>query len=541
MANSITAIILAGGLGTRLRPLTDTTPKPLLPIKGKPIIQHAIENFKRHGITDIVLSIGYKAETIMDYFKDGKSLGVKIRYCVEKEPLGTGGAIKESSKGIKGTFIAINGDNLVDFDWTAMLKEHRNHKAKITMALYPVEDVTQYGIAKLEGKKIIEFVEKPAKDKAPSNLNNAGGYIIEHDALDILPQGKSSIERDCFENLAKTGVVYAFTHQGQWFPTDTMEKYAFADKNFTPLPETGKKLKILVTGGAGFIGSHIVEHFQDKAEVVVFDNLSTGSKKNLDGLKCVFVDGDVTDYASVEKVMVGVDYVFHLAAFVSVPESLKHPAQCFAVNVGGTENVLKAALKNKVKKVVLSSSCAVYGDSAVLPKKESMAPEPKSPYAKSKLKAEQLCEEYSKKGLKTCCLRFFNVFGPRQDPKSQYAAVIPIFIDNALNNHPLTIFGDGKQTRDFIYVKDVVHACVLAMEKLSGVYNVGTGKETSLNALAKLIVSAAGSSSKIVFAKPREGDILRSYGDTSKINAGGFSARFSIEQGLKETIFRMRQ
>jgi NDP-sugar pyrophosphorylase family protein len=229
------AIILAGGLGTRLMPLTDTTPKPLLPIKGKPIIEHAIGNFRRHGITDIVLSIGYKADIIKQYFKDGRQFDVKISYCIEHEPLGTGGAIKESSKDIKETFIAINGDNLADFDWTKILKEHRKNQAKITMALYPVEDVTQYGIAKLEGSKIVDFIEKPSPDKAPSDLNNAGGYVIELDVLSILPEGKSSIERDCFEKLAKTGVVYAYIHKGQWFPTDTLEKYNLAKEKFVAL------------------------------------------------------------------------------------------------------------------------------------------------------------------------------------------------------------------------------------------------------------------------------------------------------------------
>jgi len=229
-----TAVILAGGLGTRLRPLTDSTPKPLLPVKGKPIIEHAINNFKKHGITSIILSVGYKQEAIKEYFKDGKHLGVKISYCVESVPLGTGGAIKEASKGLKGTFVAINGDNLADFDWTEMIKEHKQNKSKITLALYPVEDVTQFGIAKLDGKRIVDFIEKPSVDRAPSNLNNAGGYVIESDVLDVLPEGKSSIEKDCFEKLARKGVVYAFMHKGQWFPTDTIEKYVFADENFVP-------------------------------------------------------------------------------------------------------------------------------------------------------------------------------------------------------------------------------------------------------------------------------------------------------------------
>ncbi len=227
-----TAVILAGGLGTRLRPLTDSTPKPLLPIKGRPIIEHAIINFRNQGIKRIILSIGYMADKIKSYFGDGSSFGVNIEYCIENEPLGTGGALKKCAEMVKGTFFAINGDNLADFDWTSMLKEHKKNKAKITLALYPVDDVTKFGIAKLEGNKIIDFIEKPSPEKAPSNLNNAGGYILEHDALDILPVGKSSIERDCFEKLAKTGVVYAHIHEGQWFPTDDIERYTFADKHF---------------------------------------------------------------------------------------------------------------------------------------------------------------------------------------------------------------------------------------------------------------------------------------------------------------------
>lgn len=229
------AIILAGGLGTRLRPMTDKTPKPLLPIKGRPIIEHAIINFRKHGITDIILSIGYMADAIQEYFGDGSDFGVGIEYCIEDKPLGTGGALKEASRNLNETFVAINGDNLADFDWTSLLAEHMKNKAKITLALYPVKDVTQYGIAKLDGKKIVEFIEKPAKDKAPSNLNNAGGYVIEPEALSVLPEGKSSIERDCFEKLAAKGVVFAFTHKGQWFPTDTLEKYNLANAGFRPV------------------------------------------------------------------------------------------------------------------------------------------------------------------------------------------------------------------------------------------------------------------------------------------------------------------
>ncbi len=225
------AIILAGGLGKRLRPLTNNTPKPLLPINQKPIIQYAIENFKKHGIKEIILSIGYKADKIKEYFKDGSNLGVNISYCIEDEPLGTGGAIKEAAKNINETFIAINGDNLADFDWTSMIKLHKEREADITLALFPVEDVTQYGIAKLDGDKIVKFIEKPTVEEAPSNLNNAGAYIMEPKVLEILPLDKCSIERDCFEKFCgKKGSVYAHRHKGYWYPTDTLEKYKEAEE-----------------------------------------------------------------------------------------------------------------------------------------------------------------------------------------------------------------------------------------------------------------------------------------------------------------------
>jgi mannose-1-phosphate guanylyltransferase len=228
------AIILAGGMGIRLRPLTDNTPKPLLQVKGRPIIEHAILNFKRYGINDIVLCIGYRAEQIKAYFGDGKKFGVNITYCVENEPLGTGGAIRTAAQGIDETFIAINGDNLADFDWPAIIEEHKKNSAKLTLALYPVDDVTQYGIVRIVDGKIVDYVEKPSQEDAPSNLSNAGAYVFEPNALDILPEGRCSIEYDCFEKLATKNVVYAFIHKGQWFPTDTLEMYELADKGFRP-------------------------------------------------------------------------------------------------------------------------------------------------------------------------------------------------------------------------------------------------------------------------------------------------------------------
>jgi len=213
--------------------LTDETPKPLLPIKGKPILEHTMLNLKKYGITEIILSVGFRADKIQDYFQDGSELGLDIKYCIEDAPLGTGGAIKLASESISETFIALNGDNMADFNYHEAILTHKSNQALITIGLFPVEDVTKFGIADLKGDKIIKFIEKPTVAEAPTNLNNAGLYIIEPDVLKILPDGKSSIERDCFEKLCgPEGRVYAYRHNGQWFPTDDLEKYQKTDREF---------------------------------------------------------------------------------------------------------------------------------------------------------------------------------------------------------------------------------------------------------------------------------------------------------------------
>jgi UDP-glucose 4-epimerase len=220
-------------------------------------------------------------------------------------------------------------------------------------------------------------------------------------------------------------------------------------------------MRVLVTGGAGFIGSHIVEYFQGKAEVRVLDNLRSGFKHNLTDFRCEFIPGSILERDIVRQAMAGVDYVFHFAAMISVPESMQKPGECNEINTNGTLVVLEEAARAGVKKLVLSSSAAIYGDNPVVPKIETMLPEPKSPYAITKLDGEFYCKMFTAENrLPTACLRYFNVFGPRQDPKSQYAAAVPIFIDHALKNEPITIHGAGDQTRDFIYVKDVVAANV---------------------------------------------------------------------------------
>lgn len=295
-------------------------------------------------------------------------------------------------------------------------------------------------------------------------------------------------------------------------------------------------MRILITGGAGFIGSHIADFLiSENHEVIILDNLSSGKIENVNK-KALFIKGSITQKRDIEKAIQDVDYVFHLAAMVSVPLSFEKKDLCFKINIQGTKNVLDAALKHKVKKVIFSSSAAVYGDNLNTPLKENEPYSSLSPYAESKIEGEKLCIEYNKKGLVTCSLRYFNVYGTRQDPKSPYSGVISIFIDKAKENNEIIIFGDGSQTRDFIHVNDIVAANVFAMEKLDGVYNVANGKEITIKDLAEKIIKISKSSSKIKYEKERFGDIKKSLADITKIKKQGFTPIVEIDDGLKELL-----
>jgi UDP-glucose 4-epimerase len=303
-------------------------------------------------------------------------------------------------------------------------------------------------------------------------------------------------------------------------------------------------MRVLITGGAGFIGSHIAEYYSSIADVCVLDNLRSGYKTNLKGLNVEFIEGTVTDRQVVKKAVDGVDYVFHLAAMISVPESMEKPVECVEINTFGILNVLQEAALAGVKKLCFSSSAANYGDNPTVPKKETMIPEPKSPYAVTKLDGEYYCDIYAAEGwLNTVCMRYFNVFGPRQDPASQYAAAIPIFIHKALRNEPITIYGDGQQTRDFIYVKDVVAANVHLAEtqEAAGVYNVAYGKRQTINDIAHKIIQLTGSKSEIQYAPPRAGDVKHSQANIDKICKTGFMPVANFDDGLTETINHFAQ
>jgi UDP-glucose 4-epimerase len=301
---------------------------------------------------------------------------------------------------------------------------------------------------------------------------------------------------------------------------------------------------ILITGGAGFIGSHLARHFAEQAEVTVLDDLRSGHAGNLEGVRCRLLPGSILDAAALKQAIAGAEEIYHLAAMISVPESVAKPAECAELNTEGTRRVLEAALTAGARKVVLASSAAIYGDNPTVPKVESMLPEPKSPYAETKLAGEKLLEQYRvTHGLSTTSLRFFNVFGPRQDPRSAYAAAVPIFIAKALCDDPISIHGDGGQTRDFIHVTDIVAALAYAggSKDMSGTYNVGYGRSQSILALAQEIIQLTGSKSKIEHLPPRAGDIRHSLASTERLLSAGWKPQSSVSVGLAETIAAFRR
>ena len=298
-------------------------------------------------------------------------------------------------------------------------------------------------------------------------------------------------------------------------------------------------MRILITGAAGFIGRHISEHFQHRAEVRVLDNLRSGFKSNLSGLDCQLIVGSILDRDLVREAMKGVDFVFHLAAMVSVPGSVQRPSEYDEINAGGTAIVLEEATRARAKKLIFSSSAAIYGHNPAIPTIESMPAEPKSSYATSKYEGERHCSAFTDEGrLATVSLRYFNVFGPYQDPRAEYTAAVPAFIEKAIRNEPITIFGDGRQTRDFIYVKDVVaaNAFFALKSQATGIFNVACGRQTTITDLALAIRNLTKSSSTIAYSAERPGDVKHSVAGMDKSQRAGFRPVCDLAGGLRATI-----
>jgi UDP-glucose 4-epimerase len=303
-------------------------------------------------------------------------------------------------------------------------------------------------------------------------------------------------------------------------------------------------VKFLVTGGAGFIGSNIVKALIHRGETVtVLDNLSTGKLENIKDFlpRTEFIQGDIRDRETVKTAVKGIDVVLHQAALPSVPRSVKDPVSSNDVNIGGTLNLLEEARSNHVRRFVFASSSSVYGDSGEGRKKEDLPADPLSPYALTKFAGERYCRIFWRlHGLQTVCLRYFNVFGPNQDPSSDYAAVIPAFIRRMKSGEPPVIYGDGNQTRDFTYVENVVHANMLASQVngIAGeVFNIGCGNGVSVNELAETLCGIMGFQGKAVHADPRPGDVLHSQADIGKARKVlGYTVRAGFRKGLEKTV-----
>lgn len=299
-------------------------------------------------------------------------------------------------------------------------------------------------------------------------------------------------------------------------------------------------MKALVTGGAGFIGSHIVDRLlNDGHEVLVLDDFSTGHRSNLaDHERLTIVEGDISNLATVKECMLGVDWVFHKAAVASVPKTVNDPVGSSAVNYQGTLHLLEAARNNNVKRFVFASSAALYGDEPTLPKVETMCPVTLSPYAVDKLASEFACGMYTKLyGLETVCLRYFNVYGPRQDPSSPYSGVISIFTNKLKNKETPTIFGDGEQTRDFVFVKDVVEANMKAVttQGCEGqFFNIATANKITLNDLLKILSDIYNVEFNVDYGEVRPGDIKESYAVIDKaISILKWNPSVELDNGLK--------
>ncbi|HWQ53611.1 MAG TPA: SDR family oxidoreductase [Bryobacteraceae bacterium] len=303
--------------------------------------------------------------------------------------------------------------------------------------------------------------------------------------------------------------------------------------------------KYIVTGGAGFIGSALVRGLlrEGATQVVVIDNLLTGHEENLEEVRqCVdFQPADIRRYDEIAPLMRGADVVFHEAAIPSVPRSIKDPVPSHEVNIDGTFNVLRAAAEGGVRRVVYAASSSAYGDTPVLPKVETMTPRPKSPYALQKLVGEYYCNIYASVfGIETVALRYFNVYGPRQDPSSPYSGVLSVFIKAILERRTPTIFGDGEHSRDFTYVEDVV-ALNLKAARADGVsgnmYNGGNGGRVTLNHAWELLQGFEGVRIEPIYGPPREGDVRDSQADTTAaVRDLGHAPRYSFEEGLRLTL-----
>ncbi|MFC1454931.1 sugar phosphate nucleotidyltransferase [Candidatus Undinarchaeota archaeon] len=537
-------VILAAGKGTRLKPLTDKIPKPLVKINGKPLILYSIDYLKRAGIKDIGIVVGYKKEQLKKYLGNGSKFGVRITYITQKKTLGIANAIKYTEKFIgNSSFVVILPDNLFSHSLKTMVSKHKKSGAEASVGVKEVDNPSQLGVVELDQKgKVERLIEKPKNP--PTNLAAVGIYLFSSNSVfnvidNLKPSRRGEYEiTDTLQKMVDLGMkVNPLKMEGWWKDTG----------NFIDLDVAEALVKggtALVTGGAGFLGSWLCEYLlNDGMNVICLDNFSSGRAKNVKHLmknpKFKFIKHDVTKPFDYPK---KIDYIFHFASRASPPDFYKYPIDIMLSNSIGTLNFLNLAVKKNAR-FLLASTSEVYGDPKEHPQKETYWGNVnpigvRSCYDESKRFAEALVKSFEKeKNLDVRIVRIFNTYGPRM--KKDDGRLTPNVINQALKGKPLTIYGNGKQTRSFCYVTDLVKGIIKLMySKNSGaVVNIGNPVEYSVLQTAKTIKRLTNSKSSFKYKPLPNDDPCKRRPDITKAKELlDWKPIIGIEEGLKKTI-----
>lgn len=541
-------IIMAGGLGTRLRPLTNSTPKPLLPIGNKPILESIIEHAESFGLVNIMISINYMSESIVNYFGDGSKYGVKIDYVFEKESMGTAGSLALVDKEINDDVFVINGDILTRVNFDEMLSNHKKAENYLTVGTRPYNTQIPYGILKLDGEKISSIEEKPTLEY----IINAGIYTLSPEAVKMIPKGEFFHMTHLMEKLLKEKKnLGSFLIEDYWLDIGKINDYYRANAEYNDFFRIGinmKDKKVLVTGAGGFIGSHLVERLvKDGASVKALVHYNSRNDYGLihqldkeirDSIEIIF--SDITDNISVFKSMKGIDVVFHLAALIGIPYSYYSPNSYVETNIRGTLNILNSARELETSKVVHTSTSEVYGTALYAPIDEKHPLQGQSPYSATKIGADKLAESYYLSfGLPVATIRPFNTFGPRQSLR----AVIPTIITQALKGDVVNL-GNLDTVRDFNYVKDTVSGFItIAQNEVSNgkVINIGSGKAVTIGNVVELVSKILEKPLNVNVQderlRPDKSEVYKLLCDNKLANdLLGWKPDYTFEDGLNETV-----
>ena len=550
-------VILAAGLGTRLRPLTNDIPKALVKVDNIPLVEHSILKMKEAGITEVCLVVGYLQEKIKAYFEKNPP-GVSLTYVTQPKPLGLANALACAEEFVGGSkFVMMLSDNLFQQSLAELADSHNSSGGECSIVLKEVDNPSAFGVSVVEGGKIKKIVEKPKRQI--SNEAVIGIYFFNSGRIfeiikDLKPSKRGEYEiTDAISMLMQAGgEVSPINLKGWWKDVADEEDIKAAEgllkgvskqtgaSEKTGAPKAPRKTA-LITGGCGFIGSWLCESLlKDGFKVICVDNASSGSEKNVAGFSGDFklIKHDVTIPLSIDGT---IDYVLHFASRASPIDFEKFPIEILLTNALGAHNMLNLA-EEKGAKFILASTSEVYGDPKEHPQKETywgnVNPRGvRSCYDESKRFSEALTMAYVRKGkAEATILRIFNTYGPRM--RKDDGRVIPSFIMQAIEGKDITVFSDGKQTRSFCYITDLVEAIKLLMGKGENgeAYNIGNPTENTINEVAETIKKLTNSKSKIVHKEKPEDEPLVRQPDITKAGNLGYKPKVKFEEGLKKTI-----